>query len=189
MLWNLFFQPENRNDCLELHAADNMFDLSLFFFFFFIIFFFFNIKLSCIDWRPNNLIAFFFLSLVTRWMSHMWSLTQKTLHSSSSRCTVHKSIDHVFENAQKVVTLYCIFNNIRCLVNRRQKRHSHPNSNRNMMKSVGNILLVAVVLASACSNFTSAAKCSDHLLSMKADDFSEEDGSNYGRYLYIIIYI
>jgi hypothetical protein len=49
------------------------------------------------------------------------------------------------------------------------------------MKSVANLvfLLVAVV---ACANFAVAAKCSDHLLSLKADDFSEEDGSRYGMY-------
>lgn len=48
-----------------------------------------------------------------------------------------------------------------------------------MMKSVGNILLLVVVVLATVCNFTLAAKCSDHLLSMKADDFSEEDGSKY----------
>jgi lipopolysaccharide export LptBFGC system permease protein LptF len=55
------------------------------------------------------------------------------------------------------------------------------------MKSVGNILLLVVVVLATVCNFTLAAKCSDHLLSMKADDFSEEDGSKYGNF-YIILY-
>ncbi len=47
------------------------------------------------------------------------------------------------------------------------------------MKSVvvSNLLFLAVV---ACARSAAAAKCSDHLLAMKADDFSEEDGGKYG---------
>lgn len=41
-------------------------------------------------------------------------------------------------------------------------------------------LLVAFV---AWTSSTQAAKCSDHLLSLKADDWSEEDGGKYGIYI------
>ncbi|KAI9563252.1 hypothetical protein GHT06_010710 [Daphnia sinensis] len=43
------------------------------------------------------------------------------------------------------------------------------------MKSVVSILVLIV----ACVRFTSAAKCSDHILSLKADYFSEDDGGIY----------
>lgn len=44
------------------------------------------------------------------------------------------------------------------------------------MKSVVSILVLIV----ACVRFASAAKCSDHILSLKADFFSEDDGGIYG---------
>lgn len=40
--------------------------------------------------------------------------------------------------------------------------------------------LVLVVAVVACARFGQAAKCSDHLLSLKADDWSEADGGKYG---------
>lgn len=40
-------------------------------------------------------------------------------------------------------------------------------------------LLIAVAVV-ACAQFSQAAKCSDHLLALKADDFSEQDGAKYG---------
>lgn len=45
------------------------------------------------------------------------------------------------------------------------------------MKSVVSILVLIV----ACVRFASAAKCSDHILSLKADFFSEDDGGVYDR--------
>lgn len=48
------------------------------------------------------------------------------------------------------------------------------------MKSVANFLFLLLVAVVACARSAAAAKCSDHLLSMKADDFSEEDGGKYG---------
>ncbi|XP_046450552.1 ferritin heavy chain-like [Daphnia pulex] len=47
------------------------------------------------------------------------------------------------------------------------------------MKSVIANFLFVLVAVVACARSAAAAKCSDHLLSMKADDFSEEDGGRY----------
>ena len=46
------------------------------------------------------------------------------------------------------------------------------------MRSDSALFLLLVV---CCARLAQAAKCSDHLLSLKADDFSEEDGGKYGK--------
>lgn len=43
------------------------------------------------------------------------------------------------------------------------------------------VLLFLFAAVVACAHSARAAKCSDHLLSLKADDWSEEDGGKYGR--------
>ncbi len=43
------------------------------------------------------------------------------------------------------------------------------------------VLLFLFAAVVACAHSALAAKCSDHLLSLKADDWSEEDGGKYGR--------
>lgn len=42
-------------------------------------------------------------------------------------------------------------------------------------------ILLAVAIVACATGWTDAAKCSDHLLSLKADSWSEEDGGKYGK--------